>query len=149
MREVDRLQKMPTMSAEAVVVRTYLTGWSACSWQVETEDHLDIERAETILDEDHYGLTKVKERISEYLAVRKLAQNMKGPILCLVGPRRRQDVARQVDCAGPGTSFCTGIASVGCDEAGIRGHRRTYVGAPPGRIIQASGRPVHETRFFC
>jgi len=85
-REAERLGKMPPMAAEAVVVRTYLEWLLALPWNKVTEDRLDLDRAEQILNEDHYGLKKVKERILEYLAVRKLANKMKGPILCLVGP---------------------------------------------------------------
>ena len=85
-RETDRLRKMPPMAAEAVVVRTYLEWLLALPWNKVTEDRLDLDRAQQILNEDHYGLKKVKERILEYLAVRKLVEKIKGPILCLVGP---------------------------------------------------------------
>ena len=148
-REMSRLEKVPTASPEYGVIRTYLEWLIELPWNRETRDNMDLERAKRILDEDHYDLKEVKERILEYLAVRKLREEMKGPILCFAGPpgvgktSLGQSIARALE-----KKFIRLSLGGMRDEAEIRGHRRTYIGALPGNIIQSMRRAESRNPVF-
>jgi len=137
-KEIRKLKMMSPMSAEATVVRNYVDWMLALPWNEVSKEEIDIDNAREILDEDHYGLEKVKERILEYLAVQKLVGKMKGPILCLVGPPGvgKTSLGKSIAKA-TGRKFVRVALGGVRDEAEIRGHRRTYIGALPGKIIQS------------
>jgi ATP-dependent Lon protease len=149
-QEFNKLKMMSPMSAEATVVRNYIDWIISLPWYEQTKDKINIEEAEAILEEDHYGLKKPKERILEYLAVQNLTRKIKGPILCLVGPPGvgKTSLAKSVArCMG--RNFVRLSLGGVRDEAEIRGHRRTYIGALPGKIIQYLKKAKSSNPVFC
>ncbi len=149
-KELKKLRQMPPMSAESTVVRNYIDAIVSLPWSRKTRTKIDIEKAELILDEDHYGLKKPKERILEYLAVQFQVRKIKGPIICLVGPPGvgKTSVCRSIARA-TGRKFVRLSLGGVRDEAEIRGHRRTYIGAMPGKIIHSMQKAGVINPVFC
>jgi ATP-dependent Lon protease len=149
-KEFKKLRQMPPMSAETTVVRNYIDAIISLPWKKKSRSKIDIERAETVLDEDHYGLEKPKERILEYLAVQAQVKKIRGPILCLVGPPGvgKTSVCRSIARA-MGREFIRLSLGGVRDEAEIRGHRRTYIGAMPGKIILSMQKAGVINPVFC
>ncbi|OGS01015.1 MAG: endopeptidase La, partial [Elusimicrobia bacterium RIFCSPLOWO2_12_FULL_59_9] len=148
-KEISRLEKMMPFSPEATVCRTYLDWMISLPWSRRTKDRIDLERARRILDEDHFGLKKAKERILEYLAVRKFTKRLKGPILCFVGPPGVGKTSLGLSIARAlGREFVRMSLGGVRDEAEIRGHRRTYIGSLPGRVIKSMKRVKSKNPVF-